>query len=288
MSTCDSAPRPRRAGWASGLLLGRPLVMKVARIGLTVLKGTRHQSHDEVTLSGQGPVGDRLFCLVDPRRRQVLRTVANGPLLGVVAEWQDDVLTVELGERTLRDVPRATGETLDVSYWGRPIRVDVVEGPWAEPFSHLLGQRVLLARARTGDVVYGGAVSITTAASLAALRVVSRDAPGVAESLPPRCHDARFRSTLVIDTTATSYDQPGSENAWVGHELVVGAATVRLTAPVVRCGVVDLDPVTGRRDLHLLDALPRSAAGEPVFGLQGEVTRPGLVRRGDAVLVPGL
>jgi uncharacterized protein YcbX len=262
--------------------------MRVARIGMTVLKGTRHQSYDDVDLSGQGPVGDRLFCLVDPRRRQVLKTVANGQLLGVAATWQEGVLTVQLGQQILRGTPRRTGETLDVSYWGRPIGVDVIGGPWAEPFSRLLGQPVLLARARTGDIVYGAAVSVTTTGSLAALRAVSRGTPSIAVSRQPGCDGARFRATFLIDTATTPYDQPGSEEAWVGQELVLGAARVLLTDRVVRCGVVDLDPVSGHRDLRLLDALPRSAAGEPVFGLQGEVVRPGLVRRGEAVLVPGL
>jgi hypothetical protein len=49
--------------------------------------------------------------------------------------------------------------------------------------------------------------------------------------------------------------------------------------------VVDLDPVTGDRDVRLLDRLPRGADGEPVFGLQGEVVRPGRVGLGADVRV---
>ena len=262
--------------------------MRVARAGLAVLKGTRHRALDEVTLSEHGAVGDRLFCLVDPVRRQVLKTVANGALLSAAATWHDGVLTVELGGQTIGGVPERTGETLDVSYWGRPITVDVVRGPWAEALGRPLGQAVLLGWARTGDVVYGGSVSLVTTGSLAGLRAGRRAAPHLDQRLDPGRHSARFRATFVVDTAGGPYHDPGSEAAWIGHEVQLGAARVRLDAPIVRCAVVDLDPLSGQRDLQLLAALPRNADGEPVFGLQGEVVRPGLVAGGAAVRVADL
>jgi uncharacterized protein len=264
-------------------LVDRPQPVRVARTGLTVLKGTRHRALDEVSLSEHGAVGDRLFCLVDPLRRQVLKTVANGPLLGATATWQDGVLTVELGGQTIGGVPERTGETLDVSYWGRPVTVDVVGGPWAEAFSLLLGQPVLLGRAGTGDVVYGGSVSLVTTGSLAGVRAGRRAAPHLDQRLDPGPDSARFRATFVVDTAGSPYHHPGGEHAWIGHELQLGPALVRLDAPIVRCAVVDLDPVGGQRDLRLLTALPRDTDGEPVFGLQGEVVRPGLVGVGAVV-----
>jgi uncharacterized protein YcbX len=261
--------------------------MKVARAGMTVLKGTRHRGHEEVDLSAHGPVGDRLFCLVDPLRQQVLKTVANGTLLAAAATWRDDVLTVALGGQVVRGVPERTGKTLDVTYWGRPIRVDLVDGPWAEPFSLLLGRPVLLARARPGEIVYGAAISVVTTGSLAGLRTTRRDGRDAAPQLDHERDSARFRATFVVDTAGSPYHHSGGEHAWIGQELELGPALVRLHAPIVRCAVVDLHPVSGHRDLRVLDALPRSADGEPVFGLQGEVVRPGRVSRGAAVRVLG-
>lgn len=255
---------------------------------MTPLKGTRHQAHREVQLSELGPVGDRVFCLVDPVARQVLKTVANGSLLTAMPTWHQEVLTVELAGRVVHGVPVRTGETLEVSYWGRRISVDVVGGPWAEPFSQLLDHPVLLARARTGDIVYGEEVSVITTASLAGLRAASRGALGGPTQLDPEGDSARFRATFLVDTAAGPYERAGSEEAWIGRELSLGAARVHLTAPIIRCGVVDLHPVSGRRDLRLLDALPRDADGAPVFGLQGVVVQPGLVRHGSAVHVSGL
>jgi len=194
--------------------------------------------------------------------------------------WQQEVLTVQVADQTVAGVPVRTGETVQVLYWGRRIRADIVGGPWAEAFSRFLQQPVELAWVGPGDIVYGDQVSVITTASLAGLRAASR---GGAASLPlpldVERDGARFRSTFVIDTGDGRYAEAGSEITWVGQELLLGAARVRLTAPVVRCGVVDLHPTSGHRDLRLLEALPRDAAGQPVFGLQGLVVRPGLVRQ---------
>ena len=253
--------------------------MRVSRVGLAVLKGTRHSTLDAVHLTERGPVGDRVFCLVDPRNQQVLKTVAHRSLLAATATWRQEVLSVELAGQTVAGVPVRTGESLAVGYWGRPITVDVMAGPWAAAFSSYLGRPVLLARAAAGDIVYGDQVSVITTASLAALRAVAREAPSHPRELDPGRDGARFRATFTIDTGTGRYAEAGSELAWVGAELRLGAARVRITAPVVRCKVVDFHPSSGRPDFRLLESLPRNAAGEPVFGLQGVVVQPGLVRQ---------
>ena len=87
---------------------------------------------------------------------------------------------------------------------------------------------------------------------------------------------ARLRATLVVET-----DEPYVEDTWLGAEVAVGDATLRIGATVPRCAVVDHHPETGVRDLRLLRALARSrptnAAGEPVLGVYAEVERPGTI-----------
>ena len=114
-------------------------------MGLSALKGTRHRALSSVHLSSQGPVGDRVFCLVEPEHRQVLRTVGHGSLLRATVTWEQGLLTVDLAGQVVAGVPVRTGETLHVDYRGRRIRADVVGGPWAELFSGCLDYRVLLA-----------------------------------------------------------------------------------------------------------------------------------------------
>lgn len=244
--------------------------MRVERIGLTPLKGTRHQSLDSVVLAADGPVGDRVFCLVDPARGRVLRTVENPSLVQAVARWDAGVLSVDVPGSTLEGAPTPTGETLKVDYWGRVAAVEVVEGPWSAAFSEHLGYDVVLARsANPGEVVYGGSVTVLTTASLRELS----DRVG---------HDveaARFRSTLLLDTDL----EPHAEDSWVGRELHVGEAKLLVRGRVPRCAVVDIDPHGAGRDQCVMKALAgyRRSQGEVHFGVDAVVVAPGEVRAGE-------
>lgn len=57
--------------------------MIVTRLGLALVKGTRHLDHEELEFDAQGPIGDRTFCLVDRACGRVLKTVENPRLVGV-------------------------------------------------------------------------------------------------------------------------------------------------------------------------------------------------------------
>ena len=75
--------------------------MHLNRIGLTPVKGGRHAEQASVELAPDGPVGDRFFCLVDPARERVLRTVENPSLVRTSATWADGVLTTNLPTGTV-------------------------------------------------------------------------------------------------------------------------------------------------------------------------------------------
>jgi len=258
--------------------------MKVSRIGLTVLKGTRHQARSSVAFTRHGPVGDRLFCLVDAERRQVLKTVKYGSLIASTATWDDGVLSAEVAGQRLAGAPVPTGSVVEVDYWGRQVEAEILAGPWAEAYTNLVGKPVLLARVAPGEIVYGGQVSLVTTTSVAGLRAASRPGlGGAANALDPDRDSARFRSTVVIDTSDDPDAQPGAELDWIGRELRLGTAVVRLTSSIVRCAMVDLNPSTGQRDLALLKTLPHDADNEPIFGLEGDVVEPGLVEHGASV-----
>ncbi|HET6626325.1 MAG TPA: MOSC N-terminal beta barrel domain-containing protein [Nocardioidaceae bacterium] len=253
--------------------------MRIARIGLTPLKGARHVRQESVTLTPDGPVGDRLFCLVDPARGRVVRTVQNPALMQTVARWEGGVLRVELPGRTVEGTPMPTGEVLKVDYWGRTAAVEVCAGPWAGAFAAHLGYDVVLARAvHSGEVVYGAPVSLVTTSSLRVLSErLGRDVAG-----------ARFRATFVVDTGDTAPSGVAGrlvEDAWVGRELRLGEATVRVRGPIARCAVMDLEPRTGVRDAAVLGAVAgyRQQQGEIDFGVDAVVTAPGRARTGDRV-----
>jgi uncharacterized protein len=247
----------------------------IKRIGYTAVKGGRHTSHDLVDLTADGPVGDRVFCLVDRSRGRVLRTVQNPSLLRARARWQAGVLSVDLPGHTVTGVPIPSGETLEVDYWGRTATLQRCTGQWAEAYSEYLGYDVVLCRSVTaGEVVYGASVTIVTVASV---RLLS-------QRLGHEVDSARFRSTFLVDTGGS---QSHIEDSWVGQQVRVGEAALRVRGVVPRCALIDLDPVTGRNDAPLLRELSgyRQSGGEIGFGVDAVVTVEGRVRTGDAVVL---
>lgn len=253
--------------------------MRIERIGFTPLKGTRHVARDQVELSADGPVGDRVFCLVDPARGRVLRTVENPGLVGSVSRWDAGVLSVDLPGRTVEGEPGPTGEVLEVDYWGRTAAVERVDGPWAEAFSEHLGADVVLARSvDPGEVVYGESVTLVTTASL---RLLS-------ERLGQEVDSARFRSTFLVDTGEGPDGrgaEPHVEDSWVGRRLRLGEATVLVRGTVPRCAVIDVDPVGGVDRAPVLATLAgyRRGEREVCFGVDAAVVEPGVVRPGDEI-----
>jgi uncharacterized protein YcbX len=243
----------------------------VRRIGFTPLKGTRHAEHPAVQLDAEGPVGDRALCLVDPARDRVLRTVENPALLQVDAALLGDELRVDLPSGTVTGIPAPTGEVLALDYWGREAKLELLDGPWSGAFSAHLGYDVRLARAaRAGEVVYGGSVTLVTTSSVARL----------GQWLGVAAAPERFRATFVVDTGDLA---PHAEDGWVGHEVALGEAVVRVRGRVPRCAVVDLNPRTGVRDVPVLKALAgyRLSGSDVHFGVDAEVVVPGRVAEGD-------
>ncbi|WP_435771888.1 MOSC domain-containing protein [Nocardioides sp. SYSU DS0651] len=252
--------------------------MSVVEVGLTPVKGTRHQRRAEVVLDEHGPVGDRAFCVVDVERRKVLRTVQHRTLLAMTAAWDGEVLALEMpGVGRVAAPARPTGERVVCDYWGRSVAHDLTDGPHSELLSDVLGKPVRLAASPRGGVVYGAPVSILTTASLRDLG----DRTGRTDLLETV---SRFRMTMVVDAG----DEPYVEDGWFGRKLGLGEATVVVEAPVPRCGVIDLAPATGAKDGSLLKALAGyrpSTGGEPWFGVDARVVTPGRLRPGDPLVV---
>ena len=274
-------------------LSDRPGLLRVSRLGLALVKGTRHLEHDRLELDAAGPIGDRLFCLVDERRSRVLRTVENPRLLAVEAtggtrglschfpDGSDVVGTVPAFE----DTHRRSGDQLTADYWGRQVALELLDGPWSAAFSDYLGHPVRLARAQVrGAVVYGASVTVLTTATLGQIdRRLSGSAPD-ALSEDRNQLAARFRPTVVL---AAGGLDPDAELTWLGRRLQIGSAVVQINAPVPRCAVIDLDPQTGSRDRTVLQAAGARSGHEPVVGVDATVVQPGVLTVGDSAELIG-
>jgi uncharacterized protein YcbX len=247
--------------------------VEVVSVGFAPVKNTRHTAYDAVTLDPHGPVGDRDFCLIGADNHKMLKTVPHRALLAVTARWDGTTLDLTLpsGE-TASGPPVPSGESVTCDYWGRSVPHQLTDGPHSELLSSYLGKDVRLTIPPRGGGVYGAPVSILNAASLRDLGERTGRTDLLATS-------ARFRMTMVVDTG----DEPYVEETWVGRELQLGGAVVEVEGPIGRCGVIDLDPVTGEKDGSLLKALAAyrpNTGGEPWFGVDARVVTPGVVRPG--------
>lgn len=246
--------------------------MRVLRVGVTPFKGMRHEPLNEVELRADCVAGDRLFALVDPVGRRVVRTVENPRLLAIRARWRDDVLTLEFpGGEVVEDRPAPDGEALDFEYWGRHPGLVPQRTTLAEPLSAWLQQDVRLARiTHPGDVVYGAPLTLVTTTDIVELADRASD---------PRLPDqtSRFRATMVLDDDA----EPLAEDS-AGRRLRVGGAQIEITGAIPRCAVIDRNPVTGARDRNLLETLAsyRRHDGELWFGHYARVVVPGVCGSG--------
>jgi uncharacterized protein YcbX len=247
--------------------------MRVARLGLTPVKGMAHVALPQVELTRGGPLHDRVFCVVEADTHRVLRTVENDIAMACEALWTPPVLTIRTpGGGASAEVSEA--ELITAQYWDRELKLSVVEGPWAGLLSRYFGRQVLLCRvAGPQRAIWSGSVSLVTTSSLA--EVARRTGRGQDDG-------ARFRPTIVVDTD----DAPAFvEDTWVGTRLHVGAAVVTVEDRLPRCAVVDRRPAVGGHDIAVLRALAsdRRDGNEIVFGVSGEVVRPARVSLGDPV-----
>jgi uncharacterized protein YcbX len=87
---------------------------------------------------------------------------------------------------------------------------------------------------------------------------------------------------VTIDGT-----EPYEEDHWVGREVRVGSAVVRVSEPASRCATTTRDPATGLRDIDVLRLLAEvrgvSERKTVDLGVYCAVVRPGRVRIGDSV-----
>lgn len=104
--------------------------------------------------------------------------------------------------------------------------------------------------------------------SLASLRALSQHL-GVA--LDPR----RFRGNIWLDGGA-----PWEEFDWVGDEITVGGARLKVVERIERCNATKANPETGIRDADTVGTL-EAAYGHKDFGVSCEVVEGGPVAEGD-------
>ncbi len=89
----------------------------------------------------------------------------------------------------------------------------------------------------------------------------------------------RWRGNIWLDGLG-----PWEEFEWIGREVRIGAALLRVVERTDRCLATHANPETGRRDVDVLGALDHWGHGD--FSVRAEVIEGGLFRPGDPVSTP--
>jgi uncharacterized protein len=255
-------------------------MLSIAWISVAPVKGLRLQQRDDVELTEDGVPGDRAFFVVDQRGAMVSATRL-GPLVAVVPDHDARAGTLALrfpgGEQV--GGPVELGELEDVRFGRLDLRARPVLGAFSAALSEHCGLSLRLFAAppeRPGvDRGRVGAATLLSVGSLERLRDAARNGTPV----DPR----RFRMTFGVHGL-----DPHAEDGWIGTEVGVGDAVVRVLGNVGRCALTTRQPDTGMVDfktLHHLRAYRwKVPTTEPLpFGVYASVSRPGRVRVGDAV-----
>lgn len=237
----------------------------VARLLHTPVKSLKMGEVDQLVLHERGVVDDRIFFLVDDAH-QSLNQARRLPLCQATAAFDGEILSIVLPDGSLVVGETPTGERFTAGFdMKSTIEATLVPGPWRDALSAWAGEPVRLARAAAGRGGWSG-----FAASLIGTPTI--DALGLGP-IDPR----RFR--MMIQTAGGA---PFEEDAWVGRDVRVGDAVVRIVEECIRCAVTTVDPDTGERDVDALRAMI-TAKGAANLGVYCDVITPGTIRLGDPV-----
>ncbi len=257
----------------------RRRVLTVSRLSITPVRSFALQHPDRIELGRHGVADDRRYSLHSADGR-VYDATKHGPLVRIRAELERSdgrerlTLVMPTGHVVADDV--TLGEPTRLEIYGRAFTARPVIGPWEAAVSEWVGRPLRLYRSeRLADEADRNPVSIVSDASLAELARQGNEGRPV--------DGRRFRMLIEV----AGAQAPHQEDGWLGREVAIGEAMVRVTKPDPRCVITTQDPDTGERDfptLHVLRQYRTLRDGRKLdFGVYADVVRPGLVRVGDQV-----
>ncbi|WP_099828122.1 MOSC domain-containing protein [Oceaniglobus indicus] len=248
--------------------------MRIRHLFRYPIKGLGAETLEQADLiAGRTIAGDRAFAVThgasayDPdapawQRRGNFQVVANSPALAMVTlTRQDGRLRLEHPDADpLTFDPDEASQYDTLADW-------VADLPGARPGPCSVAR--LADRALT-DMAQPY-VSIHNRASLSELS----DRFGRAMAMH------RFRANVWIDGA-----DPWDEEDWIGREITLGTARLKVCEPVGRCAAPSADPDNGERDSDIIGAL-RDLRGTKNFGVYAEVIADGTIAPGDTARLEG-
>jgi uncharacterized protein YcbX len=256
-----------------------PAMPHVARLSIAPVRSLGLVHPDEVAISTVGVAEDRRFYLVDATNRLIDRLVV-GELVQITSATDagGTWLRLTMPDGTvIEDEVRVT-EPIETPMYGRTAVGHVVEGPWAEPLSAFTGREVRVVRCdQPAGTRAGNPTSLIGDGTLQRL----------ARQLGVDAIDGRRFRMLIELQGAVEHEEDG----WIGGEIAIGDAVLRVTKPDARCAITTQHPETGVRDLDTLRGIIAyrglREGKHADLGVLADVTAPGRVRLGDEVVPLG-
>jgi uncharacterized protein len=247
-----------------------PSVVALTIAPVKALAGVRRE---QVLLERDGVAEDRRLLLL-AADGSVITQRRHPSLTSVVPDLDLDQgsLSVTLPDGTVARSPlRPTGEPLHATLFGKPRCGRLVDGAVGDALSAYVGEPVRVVLADTVGVGWDeGPVSLVSTSSVMAVGAPRGAGSSAAD---------RFRMLVEVDG-ALAYE----EETWVGRDLRLGGATLRVSHRLGRCVVIDHSPVTGAKDWPGVRTIARTRGPESVtLGVIAEVLGQGTVRVGDHV-----
>jgi uncharacterized protein YcbX len=250
---------------------------RVARLNIAPVRSLGLESRDQIDLGPDGVAEDRRFYVIDAGDRLVDQ-LTSGEMVQVGA-WTNPeatVLRLTFPDGSVVEDDVHLDGAIETHIHGRTAAGHIVEGPWAALLSDFVGRDVRIVRCdRVGGTRNGHPATLVSDGSMEALSAVL----GVGD-LDAR----RFRMLIELDGGGAH-----EEDTWVGGLIGLGETVLRISAPVPRCAMTTHDPETGRRDHDTLRAIKEYRGQvdgkDLMFGVWGELERPGVIRLGDEVRV---
>jgi uncharacterized protein YcbX len=230
---------------------------------------------NQALLDKPGIPGDRAFFIVDEQGELVTqREVASLVQVLPTYEVSSGELALAFPDgRSVCGVPEL-GDAASAKFFVQTVGGRLVVGGWNEALSAFAGRPLRLVKVeKPGSSFDAYPLSMCSLASVEALaKAAGRD--GV--------DGRRFRQNLYLSGAS-----PHEEDSWIGREVRVGGALLRVKMADQRCVVTTHSPETGETDLNTLRIITSYRTDQPKeanFGVYCTVVEPAEVRIGDAVV----
>lgn len=249
---------------------------RVSHLRITPVKGLALVDREWVDVGPYGVAEDRRFYLVGPDGRH-RSGLAHGPLVRIVPSYDAVSERLELrfpSGALVEGSAVSVGDPFEVPWSDRRTLLARHVPGFDEALSDHVGMPLRLVRAEPGHRPSSAHVTIISTASIEAIES--------AADLPEPLDDRRFRMLVTIDGVPAH-----EEERWVGGQVAIGTAVVRVDVPTARCATTTRDPRTGLRDIDVLRLLAEvrgvSERKTVDLGVYTDVLRPGRIAVGDEV-----